>query len=322
MTYIEFPFKGKIYRIDKLLAEIIISICINITEDWDFIIFVSGNRQTRVGKSVFAMQVCAFAAYILKDVLKIGEKYKIENYDPFNIDNIFFDNKILLDEAQKRHKFSVLQYDEGREGLAASKAMSGFSQNICDFFAECGQLNHLFIIVAPDFFELKESIATGRSEILLNVFRDSHQVDFKAKILDKDVAFKVAKFDRGFFKLYNRDAKNMLYDFYRTSRRKDYNMVRSTFPVGKFENDYVVDPEKYKELKRKALTRFKEKHEAISKRETMMTERIQKLIKGLKEKGSTDKEIGEIAGMNRVSVTNMKNKIFDKKEDTGYVKID
>ena len=44
-------------------------------------------------------------------------------------------------------------------------------QDLLDFFAECGQLNQVFVIVAPDFFKLSEEIAVARSEYLINVYR-------------------------------------------------------------------------------------------------------------------------------------------------------
>jgi hypothetical protein len=315
MTYITFPFLGKIYKIDRLLAEYLLSLVYNIKEDWDFMILIAGNRMVRVGKSVLAMTICAFLAYML-EYLKL-------NPEAYSFKTLFFDHKKLMDVSQKLSKYHIIHYDEGREGLAASKAMNGFQQDILDYFAECGQLNHIFVIVCPDFFELKENIAVSRSECLINVYRESHTVKEKIKVLDQEIDFKVNVFDRGYFKLYNRDAKNLLFDLKRSTSRKDYNMVSPSIAAGRFENQYPLGAEEYKKLKVEALARFKQSHEKENKKETKLRIHLEKAFGLLEKQGLKKSKIAEAVGLSGSSYALYRDRgaklpLGDQKENTGY----
>ena len=126
--------------LDGLLVPVLDTLVYNLPHDWDFVILVTGDRMVRTGKSVMAMNVCAYLAD------KLGTK--------FDNDNIFFDSQTMMDAAQQLPKYSVLQYDEAREGLAAIKTMKTVQQDLIDFFNECGQRNHIFVLVMPDFFTM------------------------------------------------------------------------------------------------------------------------------------------------------------------------
>jgi len=245
----KFTWRGQELYIDKWLAIQLDSLIYNVKKDWDFVGILSGNRMVRIGKSVLAQTICAYLAY--------GLEKRGLNPDSYDLNNIYFDNKVLVTDALKKSPYNVIHYDEGREGLAASKTMKQFQQDLLDFFTECGQLNHIFIIVAPDFFELKEEIAVGRSEFLINVYRASEK-----KMIDlyKDGEKRpVTKFTRGFFQFFSRDKKAWLYDKFRTTRKKNYKMVIPDF-IGRFTDQYPLGEEPYKEKKRVSLTRFEEKH--------------------------------------------------------------
>lgn len=245
----KFEFNGKYYYICPRLAERLLTLAYNIKDDWDFVILITGDRMVRVGKSVLAMTIAAFMCVTMQ---KMGLKTKFDEGD------IYFDNKRMIDAAQRKPKFAINLYDEGREGLAASKAMKTFQQDLIDFFTECGQLNQLFIIVAPDFFELKEDIAVGRSEYLINVFRK--EVGRELDLFRDGVKRKVIKFERGYYEMFERKLKQALYDIVRTTRRKNYRIVKT--PIrGKFTNQYTIDEETYRQKKRDALSRFKERHD-------------------------------------------------------------
>ena len=251
----KFEFKGKEYYIDGYLASQLDSIVYNVKKDWDFVIMITGNRMVRVGKSILAMTVCA---YLARGVLLRKVDRKPMNKDAYCMENVFFDNKTLVEKAQELPKFSVLHYDEGREGLAANKAMKSFQQDLIDFFTECGQLNHIFVIVAPDFFDLKEDIAVGRSEILLNVYRGSESV--MRDIYNTGTKAPITKFTRGNFQFFSRKKKAKLFDLFRTTRRKSYSLTRPDF-IGRFVDQYTIDEVEYKGKKRESLERFKERHE-------------------------------------------------------------
>ena len=262
-----FMFKKVEYAIDYQLGLQLMSLCENLKADWDFVILITGDRMVRVGKSVLAMTICAFMASYLQ--------YKGVDTD-YGFDDLYFDNKQMMSSVQQKPKFSINHYDEGREGLAASKAMKSFQQDLMDFFAECGQLNHLFVIVAPDFFELKEEIAVGRSEFLLNVYRKENRVMKKVFVrksgrlpfrvtpteqmpaFNYDTSLPITMLGRGHFEFFSRKSKARLFDLVRSTRKKNYGFVKAEF-VGDFVNQYALQKEEYISLKAAALSRFDER---------------------------------------------------------------
>ncbi len=46
------------FKLDTLIA--------NAKKDWDFIVIISGNRETRTGKSVLALNICSYIGARLK----------------------------------------------------------------------------------------------------------------------------------------------------------------------------------------------------------------------------------------------------------------
>lgn len=250
----KFEWEGKEYFIHETLSAQLNSLVYNLKSDWDFVILITGDRKVRVGKSVLAMTICA---YLARGLAKLKSDRKVLNKNAYSIDNIYFDNKKMIDGAQNKSKYSVIQYDEAREGLAASKAMKQFQQDLIDFFNECGQLNHIFVVVCPDFFELKEDIAVGRSEFLINVYRKE-----SAKMMDiynEGKKIPITVLSRGYFEFFSRNAKQNLYDIARSTRRKSYHHVRADF-IGNFTNQYTVNEEEYRRKKQESLARFKERH--------------------------------------------------------------
>lgn len=291
--YFDYKNTDKIF-INPLLAKNLQSIAYNIKSDWDFVIIITGNRTVRVGKSVLAMQVGAYLSQCLKKQGLIDE----HNY---SVDDIYFRSQNMIDEALKKPKFSINHFDEGRMALSTSKAMKSVQQDILDFFAEAGQLNHIFILVLPDYFTLKEEIAVPRSEMLINVYRKKEYV--YRDLHNTGDKTPVWKLKRGYFDVYNRKKKKKLYDLARRKYKKDYNIVKQSFK-GQFHESYPVSEEKYKEKKKNSLSTFKERHKKKPKsvrKKTKWEERewflnnIKPLLENLKEDKSW-KELGMIAG--------------------------
>lgn len=272
-----FMWKGHDLYIDDNLAKKLNTLVYNVKNDWDFLILITGNRMVRVGKSVLAFVVAAYLAYQL-DRLNL-------NHDAFSIKNICFSGKTLFTEAQKRRQYSIMMYDEGNEALAKSKHFSNLQRDLIDFFVECGQLNHFFIIVAPDFFDLKEDIAVARSELLINV-----SVSNTTKMDSKSLG-EVYFFKRGRFDLYNRDRKARLYDYFRKRRDKNYKAVYPEFH-GVFTNQYPFDEFEYKRLKKDSLERFNARH-AADKSKSRRDEALHKALTRLSADGMTNIEIAE-----------------------------
>lgn len=246
----KFKWKDQELYIDGILASRLQSFVYNLKNDWDFVLLVTGDRGVRVGKSVLAMTICAYLAYLLAK--------KGLHPDAYTPDDIYFDNAIMMDHAQQKPKYSINHYDEGREGLAANKAMKAFQQDLIDFFTECGQLNQIFVIVAPDFFELKEDMAVARSECLINVYRKESFVN--VDMFRDGNRSDVMRLDRGYFEFFGRKSKANLYDRAKTTRRKNYGLVKANF-IGRFVDQYPIPEDIYKGKKKDSLARFKERHD-------------------------------------------------------------
>ena len=219
---------------DGILKSNIDSLIYNIPKDWDFVIVISGNNMVRVGKSVLAQQLAAYAADKLNT--------------PFSLDNITMTSKEMIDFAMKAPKNSVVVYDEAAEGLRAAKNAREVIDSLLDFFDECGQLNHLFILVAPNFFRLKSDITIERSEYLINVYRSG--IEKK-----DDEGNPVIELKRGFFQFFDRHQKQMLWERFLKTKTQSYSGMKNT--IGRFLNTYTVDEAAYKEKKRQSLRRLK-----------------------------------------------------------------
>ena len=250
-----FPFNNQELFIDDRLATQLNSVAYNVVKDWDVVIIISGDRTVRVGKSVLGMTVCAYLSFAMKN-FGINTKY--------DLDHLFFDNEKMLKSAIHMPKYSIVQYDEGREGLAASKHMLKVQQDLLDFFAECGQLNHIFVVVLPDFFQLKEEIGVPRSEFLLNVYRVNTPLQVKDKVGNKMV---VVRWDRGQYQFFSRGKKAQLFDKARRTKSKFYDKKLHNF-VGRFNHQYPFDEESYRTKKMDALQRFLDKKKSEVRKDT------------------------------------------------------
>lgn len=274
---VKFKLKtGKEIYLDGNIVPVLDTLVYNLPNDWDFMVLITGDRMVRTGKSVMAMSICAYLAD------KLGTKY--------DNDNVFFESQEMIDAAQQMPKNSILHYDEAREGLAAIKTMKIVQQDLIDFFNECGQLNHIFVLVLPDFFSMKEEIAVGRSELLINVYRKNVKV--MRDMYKTGNQIPVVRFQRGYFELYNRTKKRILFDMARSSKRKSYQLIKPNIN-GRFTNNYPIDEEIYKQKKVDALARFKEKKQKEKEVENKSTKAMKFFIKFCKEKKMTGDEIAK-----------------------------
>ena len=313
----KFHWNNGDWYINDFLAMQLDTMLYNIKKDWDFIILITGDRMVRVGKSVLAQIISAYLAYrlaMIKEYTTDKSNGKILNKDAYTIHDIHFDNKEMMDAAFKKPKYSIDHYDEGREGLAANKAMGQMQKDLIDFFTECGQMNHIFVIVAPDFFDLKEDMAVARSEILINVYRKSENK--MMDIYNEGEKIPVTVFSRGHFEFFSRKKKAMLYDSYRTSRRKWYGAVKCDF-LGDFTNQYPIGEEEYRQKKRDSLARFQQKKEDEKKqkegvRDQRMRMQRDKMVEMLHKDGVPIKEIAEILGITKQS-------LYQSAEQTGVM---
>lgn len=225
----DYPENGGIY-IDGILKEQIDVMVKNITNDWDFTIIISGEGEVRVGKSVLAMQIAAYWKYAMKKVHNIDVKY--------DVDNFVMDGRKLIETGNtlgNAHPYSPLIFDEAGADLEGRKAVQSMTQDVLDYFRECGQYNMLNILVLPEFFDLPKGLAVARSKFLLDVYY---------------VPDEKGIFQRGYFKFYSWKHKK---DLYRLGKKDlDYKAAPYNF-TGRFTNFYPIDEAAYRAKKLEAL---------------------------------------------------------------------
>jgi hypothetical protein len=236
----------------ELLTKNLDLIIENQNNDWDFKELISGDGMTRTGKSTIGFQ-CG--------------QYQDENFAKNWKDQVIFDGNKLTETAYRVGKGKVLVYDEAREGLDSKKQMERYTKNLLDFFSQCGNLNHIIIIVLPEFFDLPKSIAITQSIFLINCYAKNG-------------------FDRGYFDFFNRKDKKFLY--VKGQKFLDYKAQSPSFK-GTFTKFIPFPREEYESLKNKTLHKLKkEKTEAFKEQYLMEKLRIKillnYLIKELKKK--------------------------------------
>jgi len=209
-----------------------------LNKSYDCVIIVTGHGKVRIGKSTMAQQIGYYAAWLLAGGKKKPKKKSV----PFDNTNIVFTPDQLVGLAGKLPKRSVIVYDEGRAGLDSIRAMENINKGMMDFFQECGQYQHVIIIVLPNYFRLSEDIAVPRSLFLVDVHHD-------------------AKYNRGYFKFYNEIQKEYLYVFgkKKLGTYAKYKSVNPSFN-GRFTDSHPkIDVALYEKQKREALDKKQKK---------------------------------------------------------------
>lgn len=213
MSFVTIKANGHEYNIHKKLKENFDKLKKANARDWDFKIIISGNGMTRTGKTTFAAQLA---------------KYLNPNTEERNW---IYRGDQLIKTAMSLGKGAVIVYDEAREGLDSKKAMHKYSQNIVDYFNECGYLNQYLMIILPDFFDLNKSIALNLSISLINVGIKGN-------------------FHRGYFDFYSRKAKRYL--FIKGKKFNDYNAQKPTFD-GTFTEYFPFEYQVLEDMKKQAI---------------------------------------------------------------------
>jgi hypothetical protein len=211
-----------------------------VKKDWDAVIIVSGTGLVRSGKSYFASQIAWYVAHILNEERKKKGLVPQDNPVPFTLDNVFFSADELMDKAPKLPMNSVILFDEARAGLDSISSNSTINKSMQDFFSRCGFLNHIFILVLPDFFQLNQTTAVARSLFLVNVY------------VTKDL-------DRGYFTFFNKATKEKLYIYgkKKIGAEAKYFAVNSNF-YGRFTDHFTLDEKEYKKKKLDSFEKSKQ----------------------------------------------------------------
>lgn len=234
-----FPETEGFFMDDRLVMQLEVLLK-NIKNDWDFTIIITGQGEVRVGKSVLAMQIACYWKYEIK------KRYNIDI--PFDVKtNFVFDGSKLIEQGNKlgvEHPYSPLIFDEAGADLEGRKSMQTQTQDVLDYFRECGQYNMLNILVLPEFFDLPKGIALSRSIFLIDVFYQANEE---------------AIFERGYYNFYSRRSKKYMYLF--GKKDLNYSITKSDFGTipGRFLNFYTINKQEYKDAKLNALRKRESK---------------------------------------------------------------
>ena len=226
------------YWMDGFLKSHLDSMCHDIKEGFDFVVLVTGDGETRGGKSTLSGQMAYYCAW------KLGRPWGWD--DAYNY---VFSGAELIKVALKSEPTCFI-YDEALAELNSRKANSLIQLNLTNFLSECGKLNHILFIVLPNFFDLTKSIATVRSECLINVSLRKKE----KKLMDQGKEETILERKRGLFFFYAKTKKRYLY--IKGKQFDDYNAIKSDF-WGDFKDFWCVNREAYERKKDEFLNRVR-----------------------------------------------------------------
>ena len=246
-----------------------------ISHDMTFLgIIFSSTLEVGTGKSVLATQIGEAWTEI------VNKKYNLNiNYD---VDNIVWRPKDLIDRAFKVPKYSYILLDEWED----SSYWSELGMTLRKFFRKCRQLNLFIMCIIPNWFQLPLSYATSRSIFAIDVkFTDT--------------------LDRGNFSFYNFPSKRALYVI--GKRTHNYWASKPTFN-GKFGDGYGVNDVEYRKKKLEDMEKYDlEEPEKLNRQQTekkfgirILANLIQKFPK------TTIEEFSQLFGVSKMTITRWK----------------
>ena len=189
-------------------------------QDEDSLILIDGNEGT--GKSTLGLQI---GRYIDKSL---------------DLSRVCFTAHEFRDAILKAEKGQVVVYDEAFTGLSSRSSLSGVNRVLVSLMMQMRQKNLCVIVILPTFFLLDKYASIFRSIALFHVYK--------------------SKGNRGYFKVYGRRLKKLLYLF----GSKSYNYAPKVGKIklftkkrGRFYGVFALGDkemeDKYREMKMKAL---------------------------------------------------------------------
>jgi len=243
----------------------------NVKNDWDLIVIISGRGTVRCGKSTLAQHIAAYWTYAFWKAYGTLVPFSCK-------DNIVFHGSELIKKGNRlgrKHKGAVLIFDEAGADLEGVKAMKKSTQNVKDYFRECGQYNQISILCLPEFFDLPKSIATNRSNCLIDCYVTVDENDMWV---------------RGQFNFFSIPSKKKLYKY--GKKDSDYGVTKSDFHGHWFDTP-VIDQEEYKAMKIEAL----KTREVVSRVEEARTRYLKGALLTLSQEfGLSNREVAEKIG--------------------------
>lgn len=223
-----------------------------IVNDMHFALVISGNDAVGNGKTTMATHLGSYLTW------KINKLHGTKN--TFTHNNMVFKSKDLAKKSFELPKYSVIVLDEGDDMV--EHGMKETAREMKKYFRKCRQLNQIFILILPSFFELPKFYALARTHALINV--KFH-----------------GQFERGLFHFYGPKQKKQLY----LKGKKDWNYDSAPFDFdGDFFSSYAFFPnckeeaELYKKGKYKDMIRDDEEEDIMSVTQQLRRQKIKFLI--------------------------------------------
>ena len=228
-----------------------------IAKDMHFALIISGNDSVGNGKTTMATHIGAYLTW------KINKLHKLNN--TFTHKNLVFKSKELAQRSFELPKYSVIVLDEGDDMV--EHGMKETAREMKKYFRKCRQLNQIFILILPSFFELPKFYALARTHALINV--KFH-----------------GDFERGLFNFYSPLQKKQLY----IKGKKDWNYDAAPFDFdGDFFGSYSFFPnceketELYNKNKYDDMIRDDEEEDIMSTTQQLRRQKIKFLINMIKK---------------------------------------
>lgn len=186
-------------------------------KDKDCIICIDGAEGS--GKSTLALQLGKYA-------------------DPtLDLSRVCFSAEDFREEVFKAKKGQCIIYDEAFTGLSSRSSLSGINRALVSLMMQMRQKNLFVIIVLPTYFLLDKYVALFRTRALFHVYETGGR--------------------RGYYKVYNKKTKKMLFLLGRQTYSYFPTKVRANIRRCRFYGVYALgddkDEAKYREKKAKAL---------------------------------------------------------------------
>ena len=229
-----------------------------ISKDMTFLgIIFSSTLEVGTGKSVLTTQIGEDWTEI------VNEMYGLNI--PFNVDNIVWRPKDLIDRSFHVPKYSCIILDEWED----SGYWSELGMTLRQFFRKCRQLNLFMLCIIPNWFQLPLSYAVSRSAFAIDVkFGDG--------------------FSRGHFDFYGFNNKKDLY--IKGKKFHNYYVAKPNF-FGNFTDGYGVDEVEYRKRKLEDMEKWdKDEDKGVKSlpviRKEAKAEILQKLLPLISEKNN------------------------------------
>lgn len=174
------------------------------------------------GKTEMAFGICYYVAH------KTGREY--------NMNNVFFDLKKLIDFVQKT-KNQVIHFDEAALGLLINQRWDKAQEQFIQLVMVARKKRHFIVLCIPKFHRLPTYVIEDRVLGLVHVYSRRN-------------------IEKGRFCYFKRDAKDKLYEYWKTKKVKAYKKFytfHGTFPEASKKIFTQKDMDEYENKKDLAI---------------------------------------------------------------------